>query len=514
MNYYERIQKSINYIEENLASELAIENCAKEAFMSLSGYYRMFLSITGYTVKEYIRQRRLTQALADLQQSNSPSVMTVAVNYFYNSADSFSRAFKKQYGLLPSQIKIHPGSHVWNTFERIDIMEKYFEVEHDDLFEKYPDIKVIRSLPDMKVACFTYFGPNPENHAFEAIKDWVKQHDISLKDEAYRIFGYNNPDPSNPEDSSELYGYEVCVTIPDTLYEKLEDVPQDFSRCTYDKVRRKVIYGGKFAVLSVKRDGNGDVGINIMHAWQRFNKWMEEGKYVWGGRQYLEEHLGFNEEDDHIGGVELYMPVETAPTFFNEKVEMTIPASKVAVFRTEGMDGEQIAQECWGKALTWAKEQHLDSKKCRIFQYNKGFDRQPPFFHVIMITLPEEFLTDQNRAEKTEDGSYVENNKATTNIEGLRINNDKANSNIPELQTNTSPDCEMSNEVVFMNFSGGTYMTLCTDLAHLGDAWMSMEKWRKDNKVKAGSQQWVEEWVLKNWEFPYETIRVCYPIQG
>jgi len=54
MNYYERIQQSIDYIELHLADELSVDEAAKQAYMSVSNYYRMFYSITGYTVKEYI----------------------------------------------------------------------------------------------------------------------------------------------------------------------------------------------------------------------------------------------------------------------------------------------------------------------------------------------------------------------------------------------------------------------------------------------------------------------------
>lgn len=468
MNYYERIQKSIDFVEANLDDDITIEMCAKEAFMSVSGYYRMFLSIVGYNIKEYIRLRRLTLACADMQQTND-SVMTIAVRYLYNSADSFSRAFKRQFGILPSQIRSSSANMILNQFERMNIMEQYFETEDKELIEKYPDIKVIREIPDMKAACFTYFGQEPESHAYEIIREWVHKNQISLRDTAYRIFGYNHPDPSDVDDADELYGYEVCVTIPDALYETLEDVPHDFEKGTYDKVKRRIIKGGKFAVLSVKRDETGDIGMNIMSAWKRFGKWMEEGKYIWGKRQYLEEHLGFSEEDDHIGGVELYMPIERAPKLAAiEKEEMTIPTCRVAMFRTEGTNGEKLADECWGQALTWAKENCLDDKKCRIFQYNKGFDRRPPLFHVIMITLPEGF-------------------------------DEKA--------------CSGGGQVTFCDFTGGRYMTISTNLEHLMETWMYMEQWRKETKTPGANHQWVEEWALSNWSFPYQQIKVCYPIE-
>lgn len=54
MNYYERIQRSIDYIESNLEGDITIEKAAQEAFMSCSNYYRMFFALTGYAVMEYI----------------------------------------------------------------------------------------------------------------------------------------------------------------------------------------------------------------------------------------------------------------------------------------------------------------------------------------------------------------------------------------------------------------------------------------------------------------------------
>jgi len=387
-------------------------------------------------------------------------VMAVATKYGYNSVDSFTRAFKNQFGVLPSKIKAGFSRSEINQFARMNIMEKYFE-GNSEWAEKYPDIKVIKELEPMKVACFTYFGDDPETHAFDVLKQWAKEHDIAFHDPEYRVFGYNNPDPSNV-DSDETYGYEVCITIPDDLYEILEDVPEKFTKGTYPCVKRRVLSGGKFAVMSVKRDDKDDIGEGIMLAWKRFNAWLHESKYIWGGNQYLEEHLGFDEEDNHIGGIDLYISIQDAPKeTAGEKEEEEIPAYRVAVFRTEGMDSEKNAMESWEKALSFAKKYGLNSKECRIFQYNKGFSRKPPFFHVVMITLPENFTED-----------------------------------LPEITT----------------FAGGVYMTIHVDRDHIGDGWMLMEKWRKDTKTVAGSHQWVEEWFLENWEWPVKKIKLCYPI--
>lgn len=458
MNYYERIQRSIDYIESHLTEELTPESCAREAFMSLSGYYRIFLSVVGYNVKEYIRLRRLTLALDDLRAGQT--VLSVAVKYGYRSVDSFARAFRSRHGLLPSRAK---GSHMqWIRFERMDLMEKFID-QNAELQQKYPDIKVIRELEPMKAACFTYFGDAPEDHAFAEMKRWIHENGLTFHQEGYRVFGYNNPDPSDPM-SDETYGYEVCITVPDALYDSLPDVPEGFTRGTYDGVKRRTLPGGRYAVLSVKRDEQGEIGSEIARAWQRFSAWLHESRYVWGGSQYLEEHLGFTEEDDHIGGVDLYISIQEAPreALVPRLSREEIPAAKAAVFRTEGPDGEKNAQESWRRMLAFAKAHELPAEGCRIFQYNKGFDRKPPFFHTVILTLPE--------------GCPAEG---------------------PEIGT----------------FPGGSYMTAFFPADRLMEGWMLMEKWRKESQTVAGNHQWVEEWTLTGWQEPQEQVKLCYPIQ-
>ncbi|WP_271712479.1 helix-turn-helix transcriptional regulator [Anaeromicropila herbilytica] len=71
MNYYERIQKSIDFMEDNLENDIKVEAIAKEAFISASSFYRIFFSITGYQAKEYLINRRISRASKDLKEEQS-----------------------------------------------------------------------------------------------------------------------------------------------------------------------------------------------------------------------------------------------------------------------------------------------------------------------------------------------------------------------------------------------------------------------------------------------------------
>lgn len=388
MNYYERIQKSINFIEENICEEISPEQCARESYMSLSEYYRMFFSIIGMNVKEYIRIRRLTLAADEITEGRQ-SVIDLAVKYGFDTADGFSRAFKKQFGVVPSK---YIGSQKGALrMERINIMSLFFETQNNELIDKYPEIKVIRELPEMKTACFTYFGRNPEDHAFEALKKWFESNELSIRNPGYRVFGYNNPDP---EEGAEEYAYEYCVTIPDDIYETLTDVPEtEQSGVTYSEVHRKILYGGKYAVLSVKRT-KPDIGEDIMAAWKRFIAWMDESKYSWGHNQYLEEHIGYNEDGEHIGGVDLYFSVQTVyPP--NEIFEEKRDAVRVIEFREEDTDSRKASEAAWTRAVSFLKSAGMKPEDTEIYQYNQGFSRTKTRFHVVALRMPEGFAADE-----------------------------------------------------------------------------------------------------------------------
>lgn len=103
-NWTEGIQNAVSYIEENLTEELRIEDIAARAYVSAFHFQRIFSVLCGYTVGEYIRNRRLSLAAEELS-SGEARVIDVAYKYGYESPDSFSRAFTRFHGISPSAAK-------------------------------------------------------------------------------------------------------------------------------------------------------------------------------------------------------------------------------------------------------------------------------------------------------------------------------------------------------------------------------------------------------------------------
>ncbi|MBM7560487.1 diguanylate cyclase domain-containing protein [Marinitoga litoralis] len=100
----ECIQKSLEYIEKNIDNYFSLEDIANYANYSLSYLYKLFNLIVGMSIKEYVRKRRLSESVKDLVNSNM-SILEIAIKYQYNSYESYSRAFKKEFGVCPSEVK-------------------------------------------------------------------------------------------------------------------------------------------------------------------------------------------------------------------------------------------------------------------------------------------------------------------------------------------------------------------------------------------------------------------------
>lgn len=118
MNWIDGLQQAINYIEDNITERLDIEEIAARSFSSSYHFQRVFSILCGYTIGEYIRNRRLTLAGIELRRGNI-KVIDAAVKYGYESPDSFAKAFQKFHGVTPSQAKSE--SVKLNNFSRLSI---------------------------------------------------------------------------------------------------------------------------------------------------------------------------------------------------------------------------------------------------------------------------------------------------------------------------------------------------------------------------------------------------------
>jgi len=104
MDWITGIQRAIDYVEANIEERIDYEEVAKQAFSSNFHFQRVFGILCGFTLGEYIRMRRLSLAGNELSSSDA-RVIDIANKYGYDTSESFSRAFVRFHGVLPSQAK-------------------------------------------------------------------------------------------------------------------------------------------------------------------------------------------------------------------------------------------------------------------------------------------------------------------------------------------------------------------------------------------------------------------------
>lgn len=118
MEWITGIQNAIDYIETHITEKMDYEAIAKESFSSTFHFQRVFSILCGYTVGEYIRNRRLSLAGAELARGKE-KVIDVAYKYGYDTPESFAKAFQKFHGITPSQAR-NDGAKL-KSFSRLSI---------------------------------------------------------------------------------------------------------------------------------------------------------------------------------------------------------------------------------------------------------------------------------------------------------------------------------------------------------------------------------------------------------
>ena len=98
------LEKIIDYIETNLFNAIDYDELAKNVYTNKFNIMRVFSAATDYTLAEYVRTRRLSEAGKIICESHK-KIIDIAFDCGYSSAESFSKAFKVFNGFSPSECR-------------------------------------------------------------------------------------------------------------------------------------------------------------------------------------------------------------------------------------------------------------------------------------------------------------------------------------------------------------------------------------------------------------------------
>ncbi|MCI9486530.1 MAG: AraC family transcriptional regulator [Lachnospiraceae bacterium] len=104
MEWIERLNDAVRYMEEHLTDEISYEQLGRIACCSSYHFQRMFAYMAGVPLSEYIRRRKMSLAAVDLK-SGDAKVIDIAAKYGYRSPTAFNRAFQSVHGIAPSSVR-------------------------------------------------------------------------------------------------------------------------------------------------------------------------------------------------------------------------------------------------------------------------------------------------------------------------------------------------------------------------------------------------------------------------
>ncbi|MEX1376616.1 MAG: AraC family transcriptional regulator [Eubacteriales bacterium] len=246
MNYYSNIQKAIEYIESNLANSLSLFEISDVSGYSIPHFYRIFGAMVGCTVKEYIRMRRLSNAVIDIITTKR-SILDIALDCGYSSNEAFSRIVKDIYGYSPKQIR--KNNYEPKLFEKINLLST--KIKHEVIIME-PAILFKGPITLIGISRQLNQGKNVKNNLiskiqldFNGMVSTIKNR--VNKDLFYSAYDYDPKDIATLEDDDINYTFYYCVEVSDS-----SDIPENmvakvipqakYAQFTYD-ISEKTLNG-------------------------------------------------------------------------------------------------------------------------------------------------------------------------------------------------------------------------------------------------------------------------------
>ncbi len=147
MQIVDTIQNSIDFIENNLKSDITLTELSNNAGYSKYHYSRIFKSLTGLSVIEYVNRRKLIHAAFEI--SNGKKVIDTALTYGFDTGAGFYKAFRKEFGCSPTdfinnhiackpyKINLLQEEHIVITHKKLKQVLKNWDLHNSEISDYY-----------------------------------------------------------------------------------------------------------------------------------------------------------------------------------------------------------------------------------------------------------------------------------------------------------------------------------------------------------------------------------------
>ncbi len=276
--YIERINKVIDYIEENIEQKLTLVQLSNIAMFSKYHFHRIFKSVTGETLNGFIKRVRMTKAYRLLQVDQTMEINELAFTLGYNSTANFSRDFKDFYGFTPSEIKESDNI----------LVERVMKINSSELNITY---KGIEKIPDkflLYKKITTGYNTKTISKAFEDLHQIAVQNEFLL--DQFIGIGYDDPDYT----SFDKCKYDACMAV------NPENVPKELS------INSKILREAHYAIFYFEGHEK-----QVSLAWDYiFKEWLLNSNYIPDNRPHLEMYLYSEQYELRVFKVNLCLPIK------------------------------------------------------------------------------------------------------------------------------------------------------------------------------------------------------------
>ncbi|AXT18419.1 helix-turn-helix domain-containing protein [Flavobacteriaceae bacterium AU392] len=298
VDYINRLNKVFHFIEHNLDSNLSLNTISQFAAFSPFHFHRLFKMISGETLNEYITRQRIEKAASTLIHKREVTITELSLQNGFNNNSSFTRAFKKFYGVSPTNFrKQNP-----NKYSKICQIESKNGQAYPD-HEKYICIinnlktwikmnaKIeIKDMPKLQLAYISSVGCQNLESAYQKLIQWATPKELLSDSQTKMVTIYYDSFKVTQEDKVRM---SACITLN-------KQVEFDGG------VGLTSVGGGKYIV------GSFEIGFNEFEkSWTGLFIWMNENGYKKANENPFEiYHNNFREHPQNKCIVDFYIPIE------------------------------------------------------------------------------------------------------------------------------------------------------------------------------------------------------------
>ena len=297
-DYIKRINNIFCFIDDNLDQELTLETIANIGFYSPFHLHRIFKAITNETINEYITRKRIEKAASILLHKREITISELSLQYGFNSNSSFTRTFKKFYGINPTEFrKSNPknfskiGKVQSKNGQEIGIVEEYIcNINNHKNWIKMKAKIEIKEMPKLDLAFITQIGPYGMENAYAKLIKWATPKGL-LENEKLKV-----------------------VTIYHDSFKITEPYKVRMSACI--SLKEKVDVSGEIGLTTIEKGkcivGHFEIRINEFEkSWTSLFIWMSENGYKKADRNPYEIYYNdFNKHPEKICIVDFCIPIE------------------------------------------------------------------------------------------------------------------------------------------------------------------------------------------------------------